>query len=179
MIEALAEAGLGRVTVSMDSLNDETFRTMNDAGVGVSTVLAGIDAASDADLIVMGTHGRGGPGRWWLGSVAERVLGRARVPVLVVRADESRHEPAVHFDRVLVVVHGAATDAAERCATGLAASFGGQPVERLHDCSEAIVEGKRATLLAIGLSGSGTRLPELAERMIRTCALPMLFVPEG
>jgi Universal stress protein family len=25
-----------------------------------------------ADLIVAGTHGRRGPGRWWLGSVAER-----------------------------------------------------------------------------------------------------------
>jgi universal stress protein A len=42
-----------------------------------------------ADLIVMGTHGRGGAARWLLGSVAEAVLRRAECPVLVVptRAD--------------------------------------------------------------------------------------------
>ena len=34
-IAALKEAGLQRVTVSLDSLDDEIFRSMNDAGVGV------------------------------------------------------------------------------------------------------------------------------------------------
>jgi nucleotide-binding universal stress UspA family protein len=40
------------------------------------------------DLIVMGTHGRGGAGRLWLGSVAERVLRTASCPVLTVRYPE-------------------------------------------------------------------------------------------
>ncbi len=133
-----------------------------------------LDAAGGVDLVVVGTHGRRGASRWWLGSVAERVVRGSHVPVLVVRADETRHDDATHFHRVLVV----ATDAAERYAGGLAASFGGQPVERLRDCSEATVEGRHATLLAIGLPDAGDRLPELAERMIRTCALPMLFVPD-
>ena len=137
-----------------------------------------LDAAAGVGLVVMGTHGRRGASRWWLGSVAERVVRRARVPVLVVRADDTRHDDADHFRRVLVVDDGGAVDAAERYAAGLAASFGGQPVERLRDCSEATVEGRHATLLAIGLPDAGGRLPELAERMIRTCALPMLFVPE-
>ncbi len=48
--EALAEAGLGRVTVSLDSLDDETFRIMNDADMPVSRVLEGIDAAARAGL---------------------------------------------------------------------------------------------------------------------------------
>ncbi|MET0658965.1 MAG: universal stress protein, partial [Steroidobacteraceae bacterium] len=39
-----------------------------------------------ADLIVMGTHGRRGLGRWALGSDAESVLRSASVPVLLVRA---------------------------------------------------------------------------------------------
>ncbi len=37
------------------------------------------------DLIVMGTHGRGGLEKMWLGSVTEKVLRKAQCPVLVVR----------------------------------------------------------------------------------------------
>jgi nucleotide-binding universal stress UspA family protein len=38
----------------------------------------------DADLVVMGTHGRRGPGKLFFGSVAEGVLRRCGVPVIVV-----------------------------------------------------------------------------------------------
>ena len=38
------------------------------------------------DLIAMATHGRSGPARWMLGSVAEEVLRHALVPVLLFRA---------------------------------------------------------------------------------------------
>jgi nucleotide-binding universal stress UspA family protein len=41
--------------------------------------------ASDADLIVIGTHGRHGAERFWLGSVAERVLRESPKPILAVR----------------------------------------------------------------------------------------------
>ena len=37
------------------------------------------------DLIVMATHGRSGVGRWMFGSVSNRVLRVAKVPVLMVR----------------------------------------------------------------------------------------------
>jgi cyclic pyranopterin phosphate synthase len=46
----LAKAGLDRVTVSLDSLDDEVFRAMNDVGFPVSRVLEGIDAAEAAGL---------------------------------------------------------------------------------------------------------------------------------
>ena len=46
----LKRAGLDRVTVSLDSLDDATFRKMNDADFPVSEVLAGIDAAAAAGL---------------------------------------------------------------------------------------------------------------------------------
>lgn len=39
------------------------------------------------DLIVMGTHGRSGLDRYLLGSVTERVVRTAEVPVLTVRMD--------------------------------------------------------------------------------------------
>ncbi len=42
----------------------------------------------DAEMIVMSTHGRSGFGRWVYGSVADRVLRKATVPILLVRAVE-------------------------------------------------------------------------------------------
>jgi cyclic pyranopterin phosphate synthase len=48
--QALADAGLHRVTVSLDALDDETFMRMNDAGFPVSRVLEGIAAADAAGL---------------------------------------------------------------------------------------------------------------------------------
>jgi cyclic pyranopterin phosphate synthase len=47
---ALREAGLERVTVSLDSLDDETFRAMNDVDFPVQRVLEGIEAAAAAGL---------------------------------------------------------------------------------------------------------------------------------
>ena len=47
---SLAQAGLSRVTVSLDSLDDAVFKRMNDADVPVSRVLEGIDAALAAGL---------------------------------------------------------------------------------------------------------------------------------
>jgi cyclic pyranopterin phosphate synthase len=47
---ALADAGLDRVTVSLDSLDDDTFRAMNDVDFPAARVLEGIDAAADAGL---------------------------------------------------------------------------------------------------------------------------------
>ena len=48
--QALADAGLRRVTVSLDSLDDAIFRAMNDADFPVARVLEGIDAAAAAGL---------------------------------------------------------------------------------------------------------------------------------
>jgi GTP 3',8-cyclase len=50
--EALAAAGLSRVTVSLDSLDDETFRALNDVDIPVQRVLDGIDAAAATGLPV-------------------------------------------------------------------------------------------------------------------------------
>jgi GTP 3',8-cyclase len=46
----LADAGLRRVTVSLDSLDDQVFRAMNDVDMPVERVLAGIEAAAAAGL---------------------------------------------------------------------------------------------------------------------------------
>ena len=48
--QALRNAGLRRVTVSLDSLDDDVFRAMNDVDFPVGRVLEGIDAAASAGL---------------------------------------------------------------------------------------------------------------------------------
>jgi len=48
--EALRGAGLKRVTVSLDALDDETFKRMNDVDFPVAKVLTGIEAAAAAGL---------------------------------------------------------------------------------------------------------------------------------
>ena len=54
-----------------------------DGDAGESIVEAA--AAEHADLIVVGTHGRGAVGRLFLGSVSDHVVRHARCPVMVVR----------------------------------------------------------------------------------------------
>lgn len=48
--QALRDAGLGRVTVSLDSLNDDIFKLTNDVGQPVASVLEGIQAATEVGL---------------------------------------------------------------------------------------------------------------------------------
>ena len=50
--QALADAGLSRVTVSLDSLDDAAFRALNDVDFPVERVLDGIEAAAAAGLPV-------------------------------------------------------------------------------------------------------------------------------
>ena len=60
----------------------------------------------DADLVTIGTHGRSGFERLVLGSVAEKVLRKARCPVLTVSAAQPDAVPAaaVVFKRILCAV---------------------------------------------------------------------------
>jgi nucleotide-binding universal stress UspA family protein len=76
-------------------------------------------ALKNANLIVMGTHGRSGLNRWMLGSVAERVLRESPVPVLTVRS-----APRETIQQVLCPVHD--TELSRRAlsfAAGISACF--------------------------------------------------------
>jgi uncharacterized protein (DUF302 family)/nucleotide-binding universal stress UspA family protein len=81
-----------------------------------------LQAAEAADLVLLGSHGRRGPSRWWLGSVSDRVAKASPAPVLVVRADD----PPASADELL---------ARARPGDGLDRPFerGGQPVRTMID----------------------------------------------
>jgi nucleotide-binding universal stress UspA family protein len=64
-----------------------------------------------ADLIVITSHGRGGPARWVMGSVADGLVRTVPTPVLIVRVDESSTESMTTsvkppFQRVVIALDG-------------------------------------------------------------------------
>lgn len=68
-----------------------SVRAIDAYAENVAGVLARVADESDADLIVMGTHGRRGVQRFLLGSVAESLVRATDIPVLIVRDDASGH----------------------------------------------------------------------------------------
>lgn len=145
-------------------------------GPVVEAVLA---AAHSHDLIVMGTHGRRGPSRWWMGSVAERVVRDASVPVLVVRETDAG-EPVDRMFAHLVAVAGPtfgseALHYAERLAATFAGTVDQEPVTSL----DRLTCAPHATMMAVavGRRHGHAWFGETAERLVRNCPLPMLFVP--
>jgi len=93
LIRAMREAG--------NKILGDALDTAKAAGVEADSMLfddfgqrlgeTAADAAKrwNADLLVVGTHGRRGIGRMLLGSGAEQIIRLAPVPILVVRAPES------------------------------------------------------------------------------------------
>ncbi|AUT72582.1 universal stress protein [Paraburkholderia hospita] len=66
-----------------------TVRAIDAYGENVPTVLARAADECDADIIVIGTHGRRGTRRFFLGSVAESLVRSTQKPVLIVRHDSN------------------------------------------------------------------------------------------
>jgi nucleotide-binding universal stress UspA family protein len=97
---AMAFGDPGMSGACLGALDDEAAQIVHDAAARVAatsaaqtvtltgqTVTSIVDyAASNAcDLVVMGSHGRGGIQRALIGSVAEGVLRHANIPVMVIR----------------------------------------------------------------------------------------------
>jgi len=81
LAQPLKEAGLDRITVSLDSVDDATFRSLNDVDFSVERVLDGIDAAAAAGLPVKvnAVVKRGVNDGEQLAQIAERFRGTGHV----------------------------------------------------------------------------------------------------
>ena len=154
----------------------QPFEVVIDDHPAADAILA--DSAG-ADLVVMGTHGRRGPSRWWLGSVADRVLRHVHPPLLVIRQAPQSTPPQDVFQRMLVHTSPplAGADALQYAAM-LAGCFGGTVVDE-RDGPTALA-GTAATLLVVATPRppSGAWLSDVGEPLVRSCQYPMLFVPE-
>lgn len=99
---------------SADAQLREFIAPVLETGVPLTPVIASgpvlsgiIDTATDgrADLIVLGTHGRSGFERLFIGSITERVLRKAPCPVLTVpRHAEGPASEAILFKRILCAI---------------------------------------------------------------------------
>jgi nucleotide-binding universal stress UspA family protein len=139
-----------------------------------------LDASGDVDLIVLGTHGRRGPGRWWLGSVAERVVRVAPIPVLVTRAAHT--PPRDVFERVALVLDGAQSDeTARRCAAQLAGLGSGALVEAgaIAQCDANALQRTTLVVMATRRDRPSWGLTDSVAKVLGSCERPVLFVPEG
>lgn len=90
LIDTLEAAGEEAVASVRDRTAEADIETMSEVitdGKPARGILDYVDE-NDIDLIVMGTHGRRGIERYLLGSVTERVVRLADVPVLTVPPSE-------------------------------------------------------------------------------------------
>lgn len=88
-VGAIAEHGSAVVSEVAESVGDDVaVETAVLNGTPYERILDYAEEA-DADLLVMGTHGRTGVDRYLLGSVTEKVIRTADAPVLTVRAPDS------------------------------------------------------------------------------------------
>jgi nucleotide-binding universal stress UspA family protein len=91
VVEHLREGVFGKlnltITWSVASGDDVADTIIKVAEFGDQTMSGSIPAC--CDLIVMATHGRTGLQHWVLGSITERVLSATRLPLLIVRPDET------------------------------------------------------------------------------------------
>ena len=137
-----------------------------------------LDNSAGADLIVLGTHGRRGPGRWWLGSVAERVVRVAAVPALVTRAAST--PPLDVFERVALVLDGAHADETARgCAAGLAGIGAGPLIEAgaIAQCDANALQQATLVVMATRRNRHSWGLTDPVAEVLGSCERPVLFVP--
>jgi cyclic pyranopterin phosphate synthase len=129
--DELKDAGLHRVTVSLDADDDATFMRMNDAGVPVSRVLAGIDAAEAAGLgpIKLNMVVKRGWNEHAILPMARRFRGTGRILRFIEYMDVG-HSNGWRLDEVITADEILATISAEFPLEPMAPTKAGEVAER-------------------------------------------------
>jgi hypothetical protein len=156
------------------------FATVVESRPPVDAIL---HASAGADLIVMGTHGRRGPSRWWLGSVAERVIREATVPVLVVHAIGPMPAAESTFRSGMVVqppLEGR-WPLTHALANTVAQAFGGTTftVGGVDPRQARTATGATWVAVPAPVPRTAQWLAHVAEPLVQGCSMPVLFVPEA
>jgi nucleotide-binding universal stress UspA family protein len=84
-IKAAAQEYLEKITSSLKEKGINAQYVLLDTRGTIANEINTYTARNYIDLVVMATHGRSGPSRWVLGSVAEKVLNEGNTPIMLVR----------------------------------------------------------------------------------------------
>ena len=173
--EALADAGLKRITVSLDSLDDAVFRAMNDADFPVARVLEGIDAAAAAELhpVKINAVVRRGVNDHTVVELARHFRGAGHIVRFIEYMDVGhtngwRLEDVVPGDEIVRMI------SAEMPLEPATANYGGEVAQRWRYANGGGEAGV-ITSVTQPFCGSCTRARISAEGKLYTC----LFATEG
>jgi len=105
LLESLFEIADSEMAKIVEANESRTFalKEAKVRGFDAGEVILEYADTYDIDLIVMGTHGRRGPARIFLGSVAEEVVRHSQCPVLTLRRQEEPPAGAA-IDKILVPI---------------------------------------------------------------------------
>jgi nucleotide-binding universal stress UspA family protein len=141
-----------------------------------------IDLSKEAELVVVGTHGRGALARGLLGSISSSLVRHAHCPVAVIR-DEDPRMPHPGHAPVLVGIDGSpaselateiAFDEASRRGVNLVAvhAWSDREILELPGLDWSLVKAEEERLLAEGLAGWQERYPDVTVHRLLVCDRP-------
>jgi nucleotide-binding universal stress UspA family protein len=91
-LKASAKDYLEQLTASMQNKGVSTKYVMIETRGDIAEEINNYTAQNYIDLVVMATHGRSGPRRWVLGSVANKVLNEGNTPIMLIRTPRADGE---------------------------------------------------------------------------------------
>jgi nucleotide-binding universal stress UspA family protein len=153
-----------------------------------ATVPTLVDMSKDAELVAVGTYGRGALARGFLGSVSSGLIHHAHCPVAVIR-DEDPRMPHPSEAPVLVGIDGSpaselataiAFDEASRRGVGLVAvhAWSDREILELPGLDWSAVKAEEERLLAEGLAGWQERYPDVTVYKLLICDRPARVLVE-
>jgi len=90
-IEAVAKSYVDKMVADLQKAGLQA-QGISTVGRAADTILSYIDQ-NGVDLVIMSTHGRSGISRWFMGSVADKVVRNSKVPVLLISPPGARISP--------------------------------------------------------------------------------------
>ena len=91
-LKASAKDYLEQLTARMQNKGISTKYVMIETRGDIAEEINSYTAQNYIDLVVMATHGRSGPRRWVLGSVANKVLNEGNTPIMLIRTPRADEE---------------------------------------------------------------------------------------
>jgi len=188
--EAEGRSVLGNASkIARDIVGDSEQITINGELQFTATIPTLVDRSEDAELIVVGSRGRGGWARGFLGSVSSALVRHAKCPVAVIH-DEQPRTPDPAMAPVLVGIDGSPTsevateiafDEASRRHVGLTAlhAWSNRELVELPGVDWPAVKAEEERLTAEALAGWQERYPDVTVQTLLVCDRPARAIVEA